>query len=971
VIESQSRAPFDSSRAGETTTESAVSLEPPAQVLILTSAGELDAVRVARAISAVAGDAGARAVWSIEPQMGTGDRVTIVLHDRERSFIETTDLIDALEAAYRDVAEPSDDRADALEPLFADQLVTGAHEADVGASGTSATSELPRSAFPGERTNAVPSPTRAIFGHELSAATSASVARFAAAEQCAPSMVLFAAFAALQQRYSSDASVDIAAIAASSDGAAGRAMPAQIDFSGARDFRSVVHRARRPSRSAGMPAIAFDLRQRRITEPVFIESTVRLARTSPDAFAPAITVDAVRTGERIALRWRFDPQRYERTTIERIAAHFASLLPAALSDPDRPIVAVPLTGDEERADRIAAGQGSRRPYERTQSIVDRWAAQVAATPDAVAIADEHTSITYARADRRANRLANYLIAAGVTPGSGVGIAFDRSVDVPLTLLAILKAGAAYVPLDQSYPRERLDAMIADAGCTVIVSQGDLAGQTPFAARVVRLDRDDAAIEAVSDASPNVRVCADDLAYITYTSGSTGRPKGVLVRHRGVVRLVRNVDYVDIGAHDGFLLHAPLAFDASTFEIWAPLLNGARLGVPRPGLLSIAELAAAIGRFNVSVMFLTTALFGRLVESGLPAFGRIEQVLTGGEVASPSHMVRFIALYPRCRLIAVYGPTENTTFSTWHPLPTVEAVGSNVPIGRPIANATAYVVDANGEPAAVGVTGELWVGGDGVAAGYANRPDLTDERFAADPFDDSENAVIYKTGDRARWRDDDVLEFLGRTDDQVKIRGFRIELGEIESVLQAHPDVQDAAVVVAAEAGEKVLSAFVVPRIGRMLTEPMLRDLLLAKLPRYMLPQRLTVITALPEHASGKVDRAALAQAASPSIRATASRARTDDDGGPRKLSASRALPISPDRRMQRTVAQIWQTELQLDAPPDIDANFFDAGGDSLKLLAVHAHVCAELQTGISIMALFEHSTIRKLAAYLASSKIEA
>ena len=984
----------------------AAPLVRPSAVLFLAACDELDGERLGRSIEAVAGpairladrtidraaassddvaaiaeepgasfarDAAAsfaaadavHAVWALAIRTGRRVSVAIALRNGAGSSIEIGDRVDAIEAHYGGIVggEPEGLGATLAEIGGVPWVAAPSHD-----------TEIPRTAFPGERPSGRPSPTRSTLVRNLAPATSAALEQFARLQNCPPALVFFAALPALLHRYSRDPVVDVAAIGACAgapDGQgrrpAAQAVAAHFEFAESSNFRTVVQQTRAAARSAAPPAIAFDLRMRPDSQTVFSQSTLCAAGLQGDGTA-AVTIDVRHAGERYAIRWRFDRDRYEDATIERIAGHYERLLAAVVAHPERPIAGASLVNDEERARRIAAGRGPQPRYERDRSVVDVWQRQVEATPDAVAIVDVTTSLTYVQADRRANRLANYLIAAGLPSGASVGVAFDRSIDVPLTLLAILKAGAAYVPLDPSYPRERLDAMIADAACTVVISRQSLAESTSFAGRVVRLDRETAAIDRCTADAPARTVAADALAYITYTSGSTGRPKGVMVRHRGIVRLVRNADYAAIAPRDGFLLHAPLAFDASTFEIWGGLLNGARLGIPRPGLLSIPDLAAAIERFDVSILFLTTALFGRLVDSGLPAFARIRQLLTGGEVASPAHMCRFIAMYPGCRLIAVYGPTENTTFSTWHPLPTAAAVGSNVPIGRPIANSTAYVVDAGGELAAIGETGELWVGGDGVAAGYAHLPDLTHERFAADPFDAAGHAGIYKTGDRARWRTDDVLEFLGRTDDQVKIRGFRIELGEIEAVLQAHPAVQDAAVVVATIADEKSLAAFVIPQRGDTgLGESALRELLVAKLPRYMLPHRISIVAALPEHASGKLDRVALARTASSAAPVAATDIKFKNQPiHPRGTSAV-GLPGARQRQMQRTIAEIWQTVLRRDSLPNIDDNFFDAGGDSLKLLTVHARLASALGTEVSIMVLFEHTTIRKLAALLTST----
>jgi amino acid adenylation domain-containing protein len=439
-----------------------------------------------------------------------------------------------------------------------------------------------------------------------------------------------------------------------------------------------------------------------------------------------------------------------------------------------------------------------------------------------------------------------------------------------------------------------------------------------------------------------------LAYIAYTSGSTGRPKGVAIEHRGVLRLVRGTDYVTIGPDDAFLHFAPLAFDASTFEIWAPLLNGARLAVPRAGLLGMEELSETIDRFGVTKMFLTTSLFQRFVDTPGARPTSLRHLLTGGEVASTAHMARFLQSLPRCRLSAVYGPTENTTFSTWCDISSQEAIGTSVPIGAPIANSSAYVLDAELQPVPPGASGELCVGGDGVARGYVNLPELTAERFVPDPFSADRSAKLYRTGDRARRRLDGMLEFLGRNDDQVKVRGYRIELGEIECALRRHPTVRDAAVVVAVRNGEKEIVAFVVAAPGARADHRDLRAHLTLTLPPYMLPHQILMLGELPLSPSGKVDRAALA----------AKRV------GPEPL----APPLLRDQSvvgLERTIGDIWSELLGCERA--LDENFFDAGGDSLRLLMLHARLRERLNCDVSVTDLFEQSTVRKLAAFVARS----
>ena len=560
-------------------------------------------------------------------------------------------------------------------------------------------------------------------------------------------------------------------------------------------------------------------------------------------------------------------------------------------------------------------------------------------------------MTYAELVATSNRFAFYLISCGVTSGALVGVGLERSRMLPVVLLGILKAGAAYVPLDPTYPEERLALTAADSGVSfVIACEGPMRralAHLPF------VDPDEAMeiCKAWPSERPSVRLTADDLAYVMYTSGSTGRPKGVEILQRGVLRLVRGSNFVTIEPSDVFFAFAPLAFDASTFEIWGALLNGATLAIPPPHMLALAEIATWLRRFEVSILWLTAPLFGVMVRSELVRFGGLRYLLTGGDVVSPDDARAFLRTHPQCRLIDGYGPTENTTFSCTFAMASADAVEASIPIGTPIANSSAYLLDEARQPVAVGTIGELYVGGDGVGRGYRNLPDLTAERFLPDPFSNIPNARMYRTGDRAKVRTDGAIEFLGRIDDQVKIRGFRIELGEIEFALRANPGVLEAAVsVVLDAAGEKTLYAHVVAVAGTTLGVSDVRRDLQRRLPGHMIPHRIDIVSRLQKNASGKLDRAELATSAS---------------------HASRMIAVSSRkarRQLEREISACWVEILGERAGDDVDVNFFDAGGDSLRLLALHERLVIKLGFEIDVLDLFTHVTIHSLAESLATCR---
>ncbi|HEY5340746.1 MAG TPA: amino acid adenylation domain-containing protein, partial [Candidatus Aquilonibacter sp.] len=564
--------------------------------------------------------------------------------------------------------------------------------------------------------------------------------------------------------------------------------------------------------------------------------------------------------------WRasceFNTDLYRHETVDRLLQYWVRVLTAIVQDPTCRVSGLPLMSDEERRAVLAFGVGDVTAYERNAGIHEVFAQRAATTPSAVAVVHDTGTMTYAELDRLSNRLAHYLRSAGVGPDAPVGVALERSPQVPVVLLAALKAGAAYVPLDPSYPRERLSFIARDASVALIVTEPSVRNRIHIEGiPIVDLAEAAPAIAAQSDAGLRDVRRAGTPAYVMYTSGSTGQPKGVAVPHRAVVRLVRATNYVEIGASDTVLQYAPLSFDASTFEIWAPLLNGGRLAIAPRGPLSLADLRRTLTQLGVTALWLTAAVFREAVEGDLGVLAGLRYLLTGGDVVSPLHAKRFIDTYPDCKLIDGYGPTENTTFSCCYVVPSADAIGENVPIGRPIANSTAFVLDSHLQPVPFGAVGELCVGGDGLALGYVNLPELTAERFVASPFS-STQARLYRTGDFARLRDDGNLEFLGRADEQVKIRGFRIEPSEIEAALLRSPGVRDAAVVVGTQpSGDKAIWAYVVPR-GVDISQfdgSELRAWLKERLPAFMIPEAIVALTSLPLSSNGKVDRRALPQ----------------------------------------------------------------------------------------------------------------
>jgi len=510
-------------------------------------------------------------------------------------------------------------------------------------------------------------------------------------------------------------------------------------------------------------------------------------------------------------RMEYAADLFDEATVRRLADHYVRLLRAVAADPDARVRTLPLA-DEADARTIRGWNATARPYPRDLSIPALFAERAAAAPDALAVVHGAESVTYAQLNVRAERLARRLRAAGAGRGARVGVCMGQGIGMAAAWLAVLKAGAAYLPLDPAHPPERLAWMLEDAGARLVVA--DAASSDAAALdgiRVLLADDAEDARPAEGDGSVRSDVGPEEVAYVVYTSGSTGRPKGVEVPHRAVARLVIGTDFARLGPDDRVAQLANPGFDAATWEVWGALLNGGTLLViDRDASLSPASLVDALREGGATALFLTTALFNGVAREAPDGFRTVRHVVFGGEAADPEAVRSVLEAGPPARLLNGYGPTENTTFSTWHLVDAVPPGAATVPIGRAVANSTAYLLDAAMRPVPPGLPGELYVGGDGVATGYLRRPRLTAERFVPDPFGAAPGARLYRTGDRMRARDDGALEFLGRMDQQVKIRGFRVEPGEIEAALREHPRVADAVVVPREDApGERRLVAYVV------------------------------------------------------------------------------------------------------------------------------------------------------------------
>ena len=519
-------------------------------------------------------------------------------------------------------------------------------------------------------------------------------------------------------------------------------------------------------------------------------------------------------GEEIKGFCNYNQDLFEPTTIAQMLSHYQNLLSAAVDTPEQPISQISLLTKEEYHQIVFDWNNTKTNYPSEQCIHQLFEAQAEKTPNAIAVIFENEMLTYAELNTKSNQLAYHLQTCGVKPNTFVGICVERSAGLIVGLLAILKVGAAYVPLDPSYPRPRLEYMVDDGQLSVVITQEKWRKQLPKnILATVDLDSDWSTIEQQpTENFPNT-ITSSSLAYLIYTSGSTGKPKGVPIPHHGVTRLVISTNYIDISSKDRIAQASNASFDAATFEIWGALLNGATMiGVNKTTLLSPETLYSHLQTHSINILFLTTALFNQVASSVPHGFKNLKYVLFGGEAVDPKAVRQILASGGPEHLLHVYGPTECTTFSSWYPITHVSENAVNIPIGKSIANSTTYVLDPNSYPVPIGVAGELHIGGDGLALGYHERPELTEKKFIPDPFSNQTGQHLYKTGDLVRYLSDGNIEFLGRIDHQLKIRGFRIETGEIEALLNQNSSVQETVVVAREDnPGDKRLVAYVVPK----------------------------------------------------------------------------------------------------------------------------------------------------------------
>ncbi|SHF40806.1 non-ribosomal peptide synthase domain TIGR01720/amino acid adenylation domain-containing protein [Seinonella peptonophila] len=635
-------------------------------------------------------------------------------------------------------------------------------------------------------------------------------------------------------------------------------------------------------------------------------------------------------GEQVYLKITYDQNRYSLELVEQYRRYYQHILRQMVLQPIAKLSEITLLTKAEEQQLLVEWNCTEVEYARDSNVAEQFSFQAVRTPGAIALMTDQQQLTYQECEEKSNQWAHLLIQKGVKPGDRIGVALGRSVDFVLSILAILKVGAAYVPFDTSYPAATLKQMIDDTTIDLVLTDPDRCKLFEDFTHCLLVNELSEQVTQQSKLSPSVSCNARDLAYIMFTSGSTGKPKGVAISHRSILRLVQNVDYAELTADHTFLLLAPTAFDASTFELWGSLLNGARLAIMTEEKPTLSKIATAIEEYQVTTLWLTAGLFALMADHQLSTLCQLQQLLVGGDVVSVNHVQKVLAA-GKTKVVNGYGPTESTTFACCYQVPR-DFEGYALPIGRPIANTQVYVLDERQQPVPIGTVGELYIGGDGLSLGYWNQEALTKEVFVRHPYSTNPTDKLYRTGDLVRYLPNGELMFIGRRDQQVKVRGYRVERTAIEHLLLQHEHVQEAVVIVDQQ---KQLIAYVMGSA----TEEELKSHVQKRLPIFMVPAQIIRLDRLPLTPNGKVDHRAL----------------------PKPMTTQERMQAKTE--VEKRLVEMWAEILEIDHV-GIDDHFFALGGHSFHAMRLMAMIEEHLDISLPLSTLFEAPTIRELALHL-------
>ena len=656
-----------------------------------------------------------------------------------------------------------------------------------------------------------------------------------------------------------------------------------------------------------------------------------------------LSLEIMPINSKFSLRLEYCTDLFDKSFIKQFANHYTLVLKNVIDNLQKQISEIEIISSEERSLILNDFNNTFINYPRDKNIIELWKEQVKKSPNNIAIVFENTKMTYLELDQESNQLAHILLENQVKHGDIVPILMDKSLEMIVAILGILKVGAAFLPIDVQYPKERIEYMLRDSNSKILLTVSDFIYKATSNVKALSVELNNIIYQNQDKSSIEIVNCSpDDLAYVMYTSGSTGNPKGVMITHRNIIRLAKNNKFITFEEHERILQTGSIVFDACTFEIWCSLLNGFELYIiKKDELLDASLLQNYLAKNKITTLWITAPLFNQLSEDNPYMFKNVKKLLTGGDVLSPSHINAVRAANPNLTIINGYGPTENTTFSCCFTID--KTYNDSIPIGRPISNSTAYVVSQTGNLLPIGVPGELWVGGDGVGKGYLNNPDLTSKKFIANPFGEG---MVYRTGDLVKWRPDGTIDFIGRIDGQVKIRGYRVELGEINLQISRFDGIKDSFTVVNTINSEKVICNYFVA--DSEIDISALKAYLKSRLPIYMIPTYFMQLEHLPINANGKIDRSKLP---------------TDFS----KAIAHSSSIVPPRNETEKLLLSIFKKVLNYDEIGVTD-NFFEFGGDSLTAMKVQVE-CLSNNLSIAYGDIFEFLTVENLARHIDSKNI--